>query len=63
MNELKQALRQVIVPARTLAMTVIVMLALGIGATTAIFSLFYQVLMQTLPVPEPGRLVKLDRAG
>jgi predicted permease len=62
MSELKQAFRQVIVrPA--LSVTVIVMLALGIGATTAIFSLFYQVLMQPLPVPEPGRLVTLRVPG
>jgi putative ABC transport system permease protein len=35
------------------------MLSLGIGATTAIFSLFYQVLLEPLPVPEPERLVNI----
>jgi predicted permease len=32
-------------------------LGLGISANTAIFSLFYQVLLRSLPVPDPGRLV------
>ena len=58
MSHLKHALRQLVLrPA--LSVTVIVMLALGIGATTATFSLFYQVLVQPLPVPEPHRLVNL----
>lgn len=34
-------------------------LALGIGANTAIFSLFDQVLMQAIPVEQPDRLVNL----
>ncbi len=34
-------------------------LALGIAANTAIFSLFYQVLLRSLPVRQPERLVTL----
>ncbi len=38
-------------------------LALGIGANAAIFSLFDQMLLQPLPVLDPGRLVNLGAPG
>ena len=38
-------------------------LALGIGANTAIFSLTDQILLRTLPVPDPQRLVVLRSPG
>ena len=38
-------------------------LALGIGANTAIFSLIDAVMLKTLPVRDPGRLVFLRRTG
>jgi putative ABC transport system permease protein len=38
-------------------------LALGIGANAAIFSLFDQILLRSLPVPEPSRLVNLSAPG
>jgi len=41
----------------------IVSLALGIGANAAIFSLFDQLLLKPLPVPEPTRLVNLAAPG
>jgi len=41
----------------------IVSLALGIGANAAIFSLFNQLLLRPLPVPEADRLVNLAAPG
>src|SRR5579864_8472831 len=41
----------------------IVSLALGIGATAGIFSVFHQVLLQSLAVPNPSQLVNLSAPG
>ncbi len=38
-------------------------LALGIGANAAIYSLFDQMLLQPLPVPDPGELIQLTAPG
>jgi predicted permease len=43
------------------AAVVVVSLALGIGANTAIFSLINAVMLQALPVHEPARLVQIGR--
>ena len=46
-----------------LSAIVILMLAVGLGATTAMFSLYEQILVRPLQVPEPERLVNLSAPG
>ena len=41
----------------------VVSLALGIGANTAIFSIFHELILRSLPVQEPSRLVNLSAPG
>ena len=62
MNDLCIALRQM---GRRpgFSATVILMLAIGIGATTAIYTLFQEVLVRPLPVVAPERLVNLAAPG
>lgn len=47
----------------TFTATAVLSLALGIGATTAIYSLVDQVLLHALPVRQPERLVLIDWKG
>lgn len=62
LSALKLALRTL---TRTPFVTAIAVLslALGIGANSAIYSLFDQMLLAALPVQEPGRLVNLSNPG
>ncbi len=45
------------------AATAILTLALGIGATTAIFTLVYQVLLRSIPVSHPEQLYKVGKSN
>jgi putative ABC transport system permease protein len=58
-SDLKIAVRHLL-KSPGFAATAILMLALAIGATTAIFSLVEAVLLRPLPFPEPSRLVVLS---
>src|ERR1700740_626758 len=57
-SDLKHALRQ-LRPSPGFAATVVVTLALGIGATTAIFTLVHQVMLKSLPVAKPEELWRI----
>jgi predicted permease len=48
---------------KTFTFVAVATLALGIGVNVAIFSLFQQILLRPLPVPEPERLVNLTDPG
>ena len=63
MRDFRLALRQLL-KAPTFSLAIVLTLALGIGATTAIFSLVEGVLLRPLPFRDPERLVLLgDRLG
>jgi predicted permease len=62
LQDVRYALRQ-LTRAPGFAVTVIVTLALGIGANTAIFTIFDQVLLRMLPVEKPKELVRFEWTG
>jgi predicted permease len=58
-NDLRYAWRQ-LRKAPGFAMTAVLTLALGIGATTAIFTLVYDVMLRPLPLPHAEQLVRVQ---
>jgi len=62
MQDVRYAVRQLL-KAPGFTLTAVATLALGIGANTAIFTVFNQVLLRTLPVEKPGELVRLSFIG
>ena len=62
MQDLRYALRQ-LRRAPAFALAVMLTLAVGVGANTAIFSLLYQALLRSLPVQNPEQLVQLRFSG
>jgi len=62
MQDLRYSLRQ-LRRAPGFALAVMLTLAVGVGANTAIFSLLYQALLRSLPVQNPEQLVQLRFSG
>ena len=58
-QDLRYALRTMW-SSRTFTALAVLSLALGIGANTAIYSFLDSILLRSLPVQEPGRLVRLE---
>src|SRR5499427_4085711 len=58
LGDLRDALRQ-LKKAPGFTTTALITLALGIGATTAIFTLVHQVMLKSLPVTKPGELWRI----
>ena len=61
-QDVRYGLRSLI-HARAFTAAAVISLALGIGANTAVFSLFYALMLKTLPVRNPQQLVTLYRTG
>jgi predicted permease len=58
-QDVRYAWRTLALSHRTFALTAVSMLAIGIGVTTAVFSVVSGLLLQPLPFPQPERLVQL----
>src|ERR1700751_4529091 len=58
LGDLRDAVRQ-LQKAPGFTATALITLALGIGATTAIFTLVHQVMLKSLPVTKPGELWRI----
>ena len=57
-GEIRYALRQ-FAAARVFTVTTVLTLAIGIGGTTAIFTLIHAIMLRSLPVSDPSRLYRI----
>ena len=62
LDDIRLAFRRVL-GSPGLTLLIVSTFALGIGANTAVFSLFDQVLLRSMPVKDPGSLVLIDTPG
>jgi predicted permease len=62
LQDLRYALRQ-LRHAPTFTLTALLTLAIGIGATTAIFTLTHAIMLKSLPVADPAQLYRIGDSG
>ena len=62
LQDIRYALRQ-LRHAPTFTLTALLTLAIGIGATTAIFTLTQAIMLKSLPVADPAQLYRIGDTG
>ena len=62
LHDLKHAVRM-LMQSKGWTLVVLLSLAIGIGATTALFTAVNGMLLQSVPLPEPEALVRLAAVG
>ena len=60
MRDLRYAFRSLVRTPRLHASSPLLIVSLSVGATTAVFSLLYALVLRPLPVPNPHELVQVS---